>query len=363
MKRKDIQTYKSSRSFIRKSITVLTIACASIFSSSAMAQSKTLYIGMNGGTMEKTWVEHVFPAFEKQHNVKIVVVPGTSADILAKAQANKDKPQMHVMFLDDGVMVRAIGMGLCEKMQASPELSEVYPAARFKDDMATGVTMGMTGIAYNKKMFIEKGWDAPTSWMDLADPKYKGKILFQSMPSSSFGLHGFLMFNRINGGNEKNVDPAFKAWSSTIGPNVLEYIPSSAKVSEMMQNGEIAIAPLTPTGVAVLQDKGVEIDYAQPKEGSVVLMVAECVIAKNNEPELSQKFATYLLSVKAQEAGLQFGSQIPSNSKSEAIGDVAQSRLKRFAKYMENAITVDWDAINTNRPGWNQRWNRTVETK
>ena len=43
------------------------------------------------------------------------MVPGTSSDILAKAQASKDKPQMHVMFLDDGVMVRAIGMGLCQK--------------------------------------------------------------------------------------------------------------------------------------------------------------------------------------------------------------------------------------------------------
>ncbi len=349
--------------FMRKSLAVLSVICISFFSVTAAAQNKTLYVGMNGGSMEKTWVEHVFPAFEKQHNVKVVVVPGTSADILAKAQANKDKPQLHVIFLDDGVMVRAVGMGLCEKMQPSPELNEVYPAARFKDDMATGVTMGMTGMAYNRKMFTEKGWSAPTSWLDLADPKYKGKILFQSMPSSSFGLHGFLMFNRIKGGNENNVDPAFKAWSGSIGPNVLEYIPSSAKVSEMMQNGEIAIAPLTPTGVAVLQDKGVEIEYAQPKEGSVVLMVAECVIAKNNEPELSQKLAAYLLSAKAQEAGLQYGSQIPSNAKAQAIGEVAQSRLKRFAQYMENAVTVDWEAINTNRPSWNQRWNRTIETK
>ncbi len=356
-------SFKLSGTFLRHSAVALTLACASGWSASAFAQNKTLYIGMNGGTMEKTWVEHVFPAFEKENNVKVVVVPGTSADILAKAQANKDKPQMHVIFLDDGVMVRAIGMGLCEKMQPSQGLSEVYPAARFKDDMATGVTMGMTGLAYNKKMFAEKGWAPPTSWMDLADPKYKGKILFQSMPSSSFGLHAFLMFNRIEGGSEKNVDPGFKAWGSKIGPNVLEYIPSSAKVSEMMQNGEIAIAPLTPTGVAVLQDKGVQIEYAQPKEGSVVLMVAECVIAKNSEPELAQKLAAYLLSAKAQEAGLQYGSQIPSNSKSEAVGETAQARLKKFAQYMENAVTVDWDLINTNRPAWNQRWNRTIETK
>ena len=69
---------------------------------------------------------------------------------------------------------------------------------------------------------------------------------------------------------------------------MLEYIPSSAKLAEMIQNGEAAIAPLTPTSVATLQEKGIAVEYAQPKEGSVVLMVAECVIAKNSEPVLSQ---------------------------------------------------------------------------
>ena len=140
-----------------------------LLAGSALAQTKTLYIGMNGGTMEKAYTEHVFPAFEKANNAKVVVVPGTSSDILAKAQANKDKPQMHVMFLDDGVMYRAIGLGLCEKQKPSPVLNDLYPSAHLKGDMATGVSLGMTGLAYNKKLFAEKGWAAPTSWMDLAD--------------------------------------------------------------------------------------------------------------------------------------------------------------------------------------------------
>lgn len=345
----------------RRSLLSLAAAAVALSAGAASAQTKTLYIGMNGGVMEKTWTEHVFPAFEKANNVKVVVVPGTSSDILAKAQANKDKPQMHVMFLDDGVMVRAIGMGLCEKMKPSPALNEVFPTARFKNDMATGVTMGMTGLAYNKKMFSEKGWAAPTSWMDMADPKFKGKVVFQSLSSSTFGLHGFLMFNRIKGGNDKNVEPGFNAWKGSIGPNVLEYIPSSAKLSEMLQTGEAAIAPLTPTAVATLQEKGIAVEYAQPKEGSVVLMVAECVIANNSEPALAQKLAEHLLSAEAQAAGLQHGNQIPSNPKAPAVGDDAKARLKQFGDYMKTAVVVDWDAINENRPAWNARWNRSIE--
>lgn len=344
----------------KTSLIAAAVLAALLPAGAAFAQTKTLYIGMNGGTMEKTYSQYVFGEFEKQTGAKVVVVPGTSSDILAKAQANKDKPQMHVMFLDDGIMYRAIGMGLCEKQRPSAALNDLFPAARFKGDMASGVSLGMTGIAYNAKMFKEKGWAAPTSWMDMADPKYKGKVVFQSMPSSSFGLHGFLMFNRIQGGNDKNVDPGFNAWPKTIGPNVLEYIPSSAKLSEMVQTGEAAIFPLTPTAVAALKEKGIPVEYAQPKEGSVVLTVGQCVIANNSEPELSQKLAEYLLTPQAQAAALQHGSQLPTNPKTPATGDAAK-QVAQINEWMKNAATVDWDSVNANRPAWNARWNKTIE--
>jgi len=339
--------------------TVATVALAA--AGSAFAQSKTLYVGMNGGNFERTFTQSVFPDFEKANDVKVVVVPGTSADILAKATAAKDKPQMHVMFLDDGVMVRAVGAGLCQKLKDGPELSQVDKGARMKDDMAVGIDMGMTGIAYNKKMFDEKGWAAPTSWMDLADPKFKDKVVFQSASASSFGLHAFLMFNRIQGGNEANVEPGFTKFRDTIGKNVLEFIPSSAKISEMVQTGDAAIFPLTPTAVATLKEKGIPVEYAQPKEGSVVLMVAQCVIANNSEPELSQKLAAYLLSAAAQEKALAGGNVVPSNPGAKAQTPEATKKLEAFHTNMKTAIVLDWDAINAKRPEWNSRWNKMIE--
>ncbi|MCU4181741.1 ABC transporter substrate-binding protein [Bosea sp. BH3] len=339
--------------------TVATVALAA--AGSAFAQSKTLYVGMNGGNFERTFTQGVFPAFEKANDVKIVVVPGTSADILAKATAAKDKPQMHVMFLDDGVMVRAVGAGLCQKLKDSPELGQVDKGARMKDDMAVGIDMGMTGLAYNKKMFDEKGWAAPTSWMDLADPKFKDKVVFQSASASSFGLHAFLMFNRIQGGTEANVEPGFTKFRDTIGKNVLEFIPNSAKISEMVQTGDAAIFPLTPTGVSTLKEKGIPVEYAQPKEGSVVLMVAQCVIANNSEPELAQKLAAYLLSAEAQEKALATGNIVPSNPGAKATTPEASQKLETFHTNMKTAVVLDWDAINAKRPEWNSRWNKMIE--
>ncbi|EJN02835.1 ABC transporter substrate-binding protein [Herbaspirillum sp. YR522] len=326
----------------------------------AQAQTKTLYIGMNGGNMEKTYTQSVFGPFEQKNNVKVVVVPGGSADILAKAQAAKDRPQMHVMFLDDGVMYRAIGMGLCEKQKPNPNLANLLPVAHIKDDMATGVTISVTGLAYNTKVYAEKGWAPPTSWLDLADPKLKGKVVFQSLSSSTFGLHAFLAFNKLKGGTDANVDPAFKAWPSTIGPNVVEYISNSAKISEMAQTGEAALFPYTPTQSTILKSRGIPVEYVQPKEGAVVLMVAQCVIANNSEPQLAQELAAYLLSPQAQAKALEAGTYNPTNTKVQVSGAAAAEQA-RMNEIVKNSRTVDWDEINKNRAVWNTRWNRTVE--
>lgn len=325
----------------------------------AALAASTLYLGMNGGTMERLYADQVLPAFEKANDVKVVIVPGTSADILAKVQAAKDNPQMHVMFLDDGVMYRAITMGLCAPLEKSEALLRIPEKALIKDQ-AAAVSIGVTGLAYNTKMFEAEGWPKPTSWMDMADPKFEDKLVFQSMPSSSFGLHGFLAYNRIKGGSEADVEPAFKAWPKEIGPNVLEYIPSSAKISEMVQTNEAALFPLTPTQVTALKMRGVPVEYAQPKEGAVVLNVAECVIANNTEPALAQKLAAFLLTPEAQAAALEYGDQIPSNPDTPTT-DKTRAQVEAMAEYQKSAIVIDWDQINQARPEWNARWNRTIE--
>jgi len=326
----------------------------------AHADTKTIYVGMNGGAVEKNYTSVIFPDFEKANNVKVVVVPGTSSDIMAKMQAQKDKPQMHVVFLDDGVMYRATGMNLCEKVRDSAVLKEVYPFARMANDQAVGVEMGIVGIGYNKKMFDEKSWPAPTSWMDFADPKYKQKVVFQSIPSSTFGLHSFLMLNRLMGGNDKNVEPVFKKWASTVGPNVLEYLSSSAKISEMIQTNEAAIFPLTATAIANLKAKGIPVEFAVPKEGGVSLLVGACALKGNSEPELSQKLIEFLIGVSAQTKDMEMANSIPVN-RNVKLSDAVQSRIGKSEVLTKNLNTVDWTEINDKRTEWNNRWNRAIE--
>ena len=343
-----------------RTIAAAAALCAAGMAVPAFAQTRTVYIGMNGGPMEKAYTSQVLPAFEKANNVEVVVVPGTSSDILAKLLANKASPQMHVAFLDDGVMARAVAMGVCQKLDDSPVLKELYPFARMKGDVGAGVQLGMTGIAYNTKLFAQKGWAPPASWMDFADPKFKGKVVFQSASSSTFGLHGFLAINRLLGGSEQNVEPAFGKWAGTVGPNVVEYIPNSAKISEMVQTGEAGLFPLTPTAVGDLQDKGIPVAYVTPKEGAVLLLVDLCVVDHNPDPQLAQKLAQFLLSAPAQSKAAEAGRQIPTNRLAKMTPAMQQS-IGNVDEVMRKVTVVDWNAINAHRAQWDARWNRQIE--
>ena len=330
--------------------TALLLAAASVNLATAQV---ALHVGMNGGEMERAFSQHVFPPFERANNVKVVVVPGTSAGILIQAKAYKHRPRMDLMFLDEVVMYRAVSMGLCEKLKYSPELDQLYPVARLNNDMAAMIDMGMTGLAYNTRLFKEKGWAPPTSWMDLADPKYKGRVVFQSISTSTFGLQAFLMLNRILGGTDGDVEPVFSVWQEMIDPNVLEYISTSVNISEMLRTDQAGLFPLTYAKASRLKLHGLPIEYVAPKEGAVVHAIAECVIANGSQSELAQKLARYLLTPEAQKLALKHSGSEPSNL------NVSSTRETEAA--VKDAAVIAWDDVNKSRAVWNVRWNKMVQ--
>jgi len=127
-----------------------------------------------------------------------------------------------------------------------------------------------------------------------------------------------------------------------------------------VQTDEAALFPLTPTQVTALKLKGIPVEYAAPKEGAVVLNQAECVTANNDQPELAQKLAEFLLSPEAQAPALELGDQIPSNPNTPT-SDKTRGQVEAMQTYLQTAVTIDWDQVNTQRPEWNARWNRQIE--
>ena len=128
---------------------------------SASAQQKLVVAGY-GGSFEDIMRKDIFPPFEKKHGVKIDFVAGNSTNTIARLQAQKGNQEIDVAIVDDGPMYQAIALGFCAPIKGMP-VDDIYATARYKDDKAVGLGIVATGIMYNKKIFAEKGWPAPTS--------------------------------------------------------------------------------------------------------------------------------------------------------------------------------------------------------
>jgi len=332
-------------------------AMALLAAASAAGQTKTLTVAAYGGSWEQQLRKTVIPEFEKKHNVKVEYVAGNSTDTLAKLQAQKANQVIDVAIVDNGPMYQAIQLGFCAKI---PDLAkgDLYPAALFKDDKAVAVGQTGTGLMIDTKTFKEKGWATPTSWNDLKDPKFK-KLLVIPPINNTYGLYTLLMYARLNGGGENNVEPGFKVMKEQINPNVLVYEPSPGKMTELFQSNQAQIGVWGTGRVQAFANTGFPVDFIYPKEGAPILLASACPVAKATIDPLAYEFIKLLISAPVQTTLAKTMGNGPVNTKVDV--NMPELRMAPVGERAKKVLSFDWDVINAHRQEWTKRWNREVE--
>lgn len=322
------------------------------------AQEQTLFLGAYGGSTETLMNEVIIPQWEEKTGAKVVYVAGRSTDTLAKLRAQEGNQELDVVFLDDIPMSQAIGFGYCESVDEAT-YDGLYDAARMPESKAVGVGLIGTGFAYNTEVFAEKGWDAPTSWKDLEDPKFKGML---SVPpiGNTYGLHALIATAIVNGGGANNIDPGFEAFENSIAENVRVFEPSSGKMSELFQTGEIAISIWGSGRLKALADSGFPGGFAYPEEGGVKLLVTTCPVVGSDVPELAQDFIKHVTSPEIQKLIATSLAWAPVNSNVELTAEESEA-LPVGAEIVDNLISVDYGVVNTARGDWTKTWTRRIE--
>jgi putative spermidine/putrescine transport system substrate-binding protein len=331
------------------------LAAASI---AASAQT-TLYVGSFGGSTEQLFREKIIPAFEAKHNAKVVYVPGNSTDTLAKLAAQRAKQDLSVALIDDGPMYQAVEQKLCAPVADAPVLKDVYANARMIGDRSVGVGFIATGLAYNKEVFKKNGWAAPTSWNDLADPKFKGKVVIPPI-TNGYGLLTLVMTARLNGGGEEKIDAGFDAVQKKIAPNVLAWEGSPGRMAQMLQTGEAGLVVWGNGRVQAVADQGAPVEFVYPKEGAIALMTAVCVVEGAPQAALGQAFLQYVLSPEVQAQLAEKQGWGPVNRTTKIAPDVA-AKVVFGPERVDKLVSVNYNVINAKRAEWTTRWNRTIE--
>jgi putative spermidine/putrescine transport system substrate-binding protein len=168
-----------------------------------------------------------------------------------------------------------------------------------------------------------------------------------------------MMFARMNGGGEKNIDPGFKVIQKDVNPNVLAYEPSPGKMTELFQSGQAVIGVWGTGRVQSFANTGFPVDFVYPKEGAVSLLVTACPIAKANASPLASDFIKALLQPDIQLILLKDYGYGPVVKSVKVPADLA--KMAPVGQRAAELINPDWDTINEHRQEWTSRWNREVE--
>jgi len=181
---------------------------------------------------------------------------------------------------------------------AVPEdVAKMWPEKdRDPDGFYAAFRATLTVIAYRTDL-VKEG-DAPKTWTDLLDPKYKGKLV-KSHP-----------------GYSGNVMTATYALSQLLGWDYFEklgkqgvmQVQSSTEPPKVLAQGERPIqADGNEYNVFILQDKGVPIKAVYPAEGTSIAYGNAAILAYAPHPNAAKLFYSFMFSQEAQQLNDDFG--------------------------------------------------------
>jgi len=232
-----------------------------------------------------------------------------------------------------------------------PETAKVL-AAEYKDPKGCwfAARQSTFTLAYNTDKV--KPADVPTSYRDLADPKWKGKIGMLDPALSNNGFSAYFTMSRVLGNGDLN---ATKDYWKAVGANKPVLYKEGGALINAISSGEISIGWVFDYRAWELADQGAPVSAANPKEGVVTNTDFTALVKDNDAPHASRLFMNFLASKEAMEIGTKeayyYGvrNDVPVYPKSRPPLD----KLK--------IVEPDWDDQEKNHDAFLNMWNDAVK--
>ena len=248
---------------------------------------------------DQVFSEPILKDFEKTSGIKVRAVYDTeetkSTGVALRIVAERDHPQADVFWANEPLRpVMLHQQGLLQAYQ-SPNASDIPGRYRDPDGYWTGFSARARVIIYNTTLV--KPEDAPTSVMDLANPRWKGKA----------GLA-----NPLFGTTTTQLAALFALWGDAatvrfldgVKLNGVKLVTSNGEAKDLVVSGELAWA-FTDTddaSEALEQRKPVAVVYPdQQGMGTLVMPNTVALVKGAPHPDPAKKLIDYLLSREVEE--------------------------------------------------------------
>lgn len=321
------------------------------------------------GSNQDVTPKEVNARYLKSHpDVEIELVQGTNAEtfpkILTSIEVTPDEPLVNFGFFNADAINKGIIADAWVPLTPDriPNITKVLPEYRVPDDQGVYFASSPIGLMYNTKVFKERRWPAPTSWKDLWDPRFKGKVAFWDAPSWSF--NGVIPTARLYGGGERNIEPAMKVYERAARGGQIHSLYTSNDQGKQLLVSENAW--LTPFFFGIMQpwaqEEGAPLGYAVPEEGQVAFQLGFGMVKGSSDEQ--QRVAADIINrmldprVVKRWADLTYGIPLvkgtkpkPSLAKLEAYDEAA----------VKKSMQLDWTTIAKSNSRWSEEWNRRVK--
>jgi putative spermidine/putrescine transport system substrate-binding protein len=321
---------------------------------------KDLVFAFWGGRWEAS-LREALADFEQQYGVKISWVAGSSVENLAKIQAQRGRPQIDLAIMDDIPALQGKKLGVWAKLDDGmlPNKGKLFDLAKFPDNEGSGFGTIVFGLFYNKKLFAERGWSPPTSWLDLFRPEFKGHTIMTSMTSTA-GVQTLLIFSRLSGGTERNLEPGWRKMKE-FAQTVVAFPRNSPILSQHFERGEAWIGVWDNAAAGQLASTGAPVAFVLPKEGAPVDVLSLHVVKGAPHPKAAHLLINYMLGEKMQPLLAQRVLIGPLNREVKLPPEVA-ARVVYGAEQIQKLIVPDLDYVAEQRPAWVERFTKEIAT-
>jgi len=275
---------------------------------------ETIVITASGGAIQEAFEEDINPGFIKYMkdtydlNVNVEIYPfASTAEVIAKLDAAKKAGELPPFDVLEGPMghLRIMhNLGLLEDLNYRniPNAKNLIPEGfpYLAPGYGPAILLQTFQMAYNTEKADEIGIEVD-SWLDLGDPKFKGKVGF---PAPSYGTFVQVLWNleRALGGDE--FDPelplAFKWIEEVLLPNEPIFWTGSAMMQTLLETEEIWITPGFCGRTFALMARGVPLDFIGTKEGSYHAICTTEATKGTPHIRLAEEFINYMLTEEAQ---------------------------------------------------------------
>ena len=327
------------RSFPQFAVAASVVALALGGAVSARAEEVvTLYSadGLHDG--QPNWYQTQFDAFTKATGIKVQYVEGGSGGVVERIAKEASNPQADVLVTLPPFIMKAAAEGMLQTW--TPTEAVAIPAAS-KDAQGRFVALcnNYMNFIYDKAVLGE----APKTFDDLLDAKFKGKIQYSTPGQAGDGTAVMIQVFHAFGSKEKGFAYLKALQGNNVGPSA-----STGKLTALVNKGELHVANGDMQMNIDQKRKNPNIELFWPagpdgKRSTFALPYYVGLVKGAPHAEAGKKLIDFLLAKEAQGTlpAMAWGIPVRSDVKAD---DANAKAIEETLKGVE-IWTPDWDAV------------------